>query len=103
MSSPADHTPVMSSAMGILCGLLSLPTGKKSYIPDIMARPDSPEYMLVNAVALLLAVRCQQEEASKQLLAKIYHDLKEKTAKQLMFKVIMLMTPKERDWLRDLV
>jgi len=89
--------------MGILCGLLSLPTGKKSYIPDIMARPDSPEYMLVNAVALLLAVRCQQEEASKQLLAKIYHDLKEKTAKQLMFKVIMLMTPKERDWLKDLV
>ena len=68
-----------------------------------MARPDSPEYMLVNAVALLLAVRCQQEEASKQLLAKIYHDLKEKTAKQLMFKVIMLMTPKERDWLKDLV
>jgi hypothetical protein len=67
-----------------------------------MVRPDSPEYMLVNAVALLLAVRCQQEEASKQLLAKIYHDLKEKTAKQLMFKVIMLMTPKERDWLRDL-
>ena len=68
-----------------------------------MARPDSPEYMLVNAVALLLAVRCQQEEASKQLLAKIYHDLKEKTARQLMFKVIMLMTPKERDWLKDLV
>ena len=67
-----------------------------------MARPDSPEYMLVNAVALLLAVRCQQEDAAKQLLARIYHDLKEKTAKQLMFKVIMLMTPKERDWLRDL-
>jgi hypothetical protein len=67
-----------------------------------MVRPDSPEYMLVNAVALLLAVRCQQEEASKQLLAKIYHDLKEKTAKQLMFKVIMLMTPRERDWLKDL-
>ena len=67
-----------------------------------MVRPDSPEYMLINAVALLLAVRCQQEEASKQLLARIYGELKEKTAKQLMFKVIMLMTPRERDWLRDL-
>ena len=59
--------------------------------------------MPVTAVALLLAVRCQQEEASKQLLARIYSELKEKDAKQLMFKVIMLMTPKERDWLRDLV
>ena len=67
-----------------------------------MVRPDSSEYMLVNAVALLLAVRCQQEEASKQLLARIYSTMKEAKAKQLMFKVIMLMTPKERDWLKNL-
>ena len=67
-----------------------------------MSGPDSPEYMLINAVALLLAVRCQQEEASKQLLARIYSEMKEKNAKTLMFKVIMLMTPQERDWLRDL-
>ena len=58
--------------------------------------------MLINAVALLLAVRCQQEEASKQLLARIYSEMKESKAKQLMFKVIMLMTPRERDWLKDL-
>ena len=67
-----------------------------------MVGPGSPEYMLINAVALLLAVRCQQEEASKQLLARIYSEMKEKSAKQLMFKVIMLMTPRERDWLKDL-
>lgn len=67
-----------------------------------MVGPDSPGYMLINAVALLLAVRCQQEEASKQLLAKIYCEMKEKNAKQLMFKVIMLMTPRERDWLKEL-
>ena len=58
--------------------------------------------MLINAVALLLAVRCQQEEASKQLLARIYSEMKEKSAKTLMYKVIMLMTPQERDWLKDL-
>ena len=58
--------------------------------------------MLVNAIALLLAVRCQQEEATKQILSRIYIQLKEKDAKGLMYKVIMLMTPKERDWLKDL-
>ena len=67
-----------------------------------MVRPDSPEYMLINAVALLLAVRCQQEEASKQILARIYSEMKEKDAKGLMFKVIMLMTPRERDWMKEL-
>ena len=68
-----------------------------------MVRPDSPEYMLINAVALLLAVRCQQEEASRQILARIYSQMQEKDAKGLMYKVIMLMTPRERDWLKDLV
>ena len=68
-----------------------------------MVRPGSPEYMLINAVALLLAVRCQQKEASKQILGRIYSEMKEKDAKGLMYKVIMLMTPRERDWLKDLV
>ena len=58
--------------------------------------------MLLNAIALLLAVRCQQTEATKQILGRIYTQNKEKQAKGLMFKVIMLMTPKERDWLKDL-
>ena len=67
-----------------------------------MVRTDNLEQMLVNAVALLLAVRCQQEEASKQLLARIYCGMKEKEVKSMMWKVIMLMTAKERDWLRNL-
>ena len=67
-----------------------------------MAVTNRKSDVLVKAVALLLAVRCQQEEASKQLLAQIYSEMTEGKAKQLMFKVIMLMTPRERDWLRDL-
>ena len=58
--------------------------------------------VLVNALALLLAVRCQQEEAAKQILARIYHSMKEKNAKSLMMKTIMLLTPRERDWLKGL-
>ena len=58
--------------------------------------------VLVNALGLLLAVRCQQEEAAKQILARIYHSMKEKHAKSLMMKTIMLMTPRERDWLKNL-
>ena len=58
--------------------------------------------VLVNALALLLAVRCQQEEAAKQILARIYHSMREKQAKSLMMKTIMLLTPRERDWLKGL-
>lgn len=59
--------------------------------------------MLRNALALLLAVRCQQEEATKQLLAFLYQSLTEQQAKALMIRTIYLLSPSERDWLRDLV
>jgi len=58
--------------------------------------------MLQNGLALLLSVRCQQKEATLQLLALVYHQFTEKDAKTLMNRVIYLMTPKERDWLKSL-
>ena len=62
----------------------------------------SSRTMLRDSLALLLAVRCQQEEAARQLLAEIYQKLDENRAKSLMVKTIYLLSPKERDWLRDL-
>lgn len=59
--------------------------------------------MLRDALALMLAVRCQQEEACKQLLARFYQQMTEQQAKTLMIRTIYLLTPSERDWLRDLV
>lgn len=58
--------------------------------------------MLQSGLALLLAVRCQQKEATLQLLNLIYHQTTEKDSKTLMNRVIYLMTPKERDWLKSL-
>ena len=59
--------------------------------------------MVINSLALLLAVRCQSEDATRQLLARFYHQMSEKQAKTFMNRTIMLLEPKERDWLRDLV
>ena len=58
--------------------------------------------MVLDALALLLAVRCQQKEAVKQLLGRFYHQMSEKQAKTFMNRTIMLLEPKERDWLRGL-
>ncbi len=59
--------------------------------------------MLRDALALLLAVRCRQEDAARQLLAIYYHKMEEGKAKALMIKTIYLMSPKERDWMKGLV
>ena len=53
-------------------------------------------------IALLLAIRCRQQDAAKQLLAEIYHKLDEPTAKTMMNRLIYLVEPAERDWLRRL-
>lgn len=58
--------------------------------------------MLRNSLALMLAVRCRQKEAARQLLALFYQTMTEQQAKSLMMKTIYLLTPKERDWLKDL-
>ena len=58
--------------------------------------------MVINALALLLAVRCQSEEAVKQLLGRFYHEMSGRQAKTFMNRTIMLLEPRERDWLRNL-
>ena len=58
--------------------------------------------MVINSLALLLAVRCQSEDAVKQLLGRFYHQMSAKEAKTFMNRSIMLLEPKERDWLRSL-
>ena len=67
-----------------------------------MSSSDSKR-MLRDALALMLAVRCGSEEACKQLLARFYQQMTEQQAKTLMIRTIYLLTPSERDWLRDLV
>ena len=54
------------------------------------------------SLALLLAVRCKQADAAKQILSKIYHLTSEEQSKKVMNRLIYLIEPQERDWLRDL-
>ena len=61
-----------------------------------------PQILIINSLALLLAVRCKSTEATQQLLARFYHQFNEKQAKTFMNRTIMLLDPKERDWLRNL-
>ena len=60
------------------------------------------QQMVINSLALLLAVRCQSVDATKQLLGRFYHQMSAKQAKTLMNRTIMLLEPRERDWLRSL-
>ncbi len=58
--------------------------------------------MVINSLALLLAVRCQSKDAVKQLLGRFYHSMSEKQASTFMNRTIMLLEPRERDWLKSL-
>jgi hypothetical protein len=58
--------------------------------------------VLKYSLALLLAVRCRQKEAALQLLAKIYHKMEEDQCKQVMNRLIYLLEPQERDWMKSL-
>ena len=60
------------------------------------------EQMLRFSFALLLAVRCGNETACKQLLARFSHEIDEKQLHTMMNRTIYLMTAKERDWLKSL-
>ena len=62
-----------------------------------------PQTVLKLSLALLLAVRCQQKDATLQLLATIYHKLEEDQAKSVMNRLIYLLEPMERDWMKSLV
>ena len=59
--------------------------------------------MLKYSLALLLAVRCRQKDAVLQLLAKMYHSMEEDQAKSVMNRLIYLLEPTERDWMKSLV
>ena len=65
--------------------------------------PVNSKMVLQISLALLLAVRCRQKDAAKQLLAKIYHDFSEQQAKTTMNRLIYLLEPQERDWMKNLV
>ena len=58
--------------------------------------------MLEQVVAIILAVRCKSEIATRQLLAKLNNEYIDPYPKILMLKTINLLTPLERDWLRSL-
>jgi len=59
--------------------------------------------LMVNySLALLLAVRCRSEDGVKQLLARFYHEMTAKQASTFMNRSIMLLEPRERDWLKSM-
>jgi hypothetical protein len=66
-------------------------------VPDL-----SSKVVLELSLALLLAIRCRQKDAAKQILSRIYHLTSEEQAKKTMNRLIYLIEPQERDWLRDL-
>jgi len=64
--------------------------------------PVDSKTVLKISLALLLAVRCRQKEATLQLLAQIYHKMEEDQGKQVMNRLIYLLEPSERDWMKGL-
>lgn len=67
------------------------------------ARPPLGSKMVLNlSLALLLAIRCRQSDACLQILGLMYHSMEEEQAKSTMNRLIYLLEPQERDWLRDL-
>lgn len=70
-------------------------------IKDILP-PTNSKTVLNLSLALLLAVRCKQNEASRQILATMYHTFSEDQAKTVMNRLIYLLEPQERDWMKAL-
>ena len=64
--------------------------------------PLSSKSVLQLSLALLLSIRCKQKDAARQILGRIYHLMSEDQAKKTMNRLIYLIEPQERDWLRDL-
>ena len=61
------------------------------------------QQMVINSLTHCLAdAHCNPEEAVKQLLGRFYHQMTAKQAKTFMNRSIMLLEPKERDWLKSL-
>jgi hypothetical protein len=85
--------------IGTLLNHFSMPSvNMKDSLP-----PVDSKIVLKYSFALLLAVRCKQKEATTQLLARIYHLFSEEQAKITMNRLIYLLEPAERDWMKSLV
>ena len=65
--------------------------------------PADSKIVLLLSLAILLAVRCRQKDATLQLLARMYHTMEEEQSTRVMNRLIYLLEPQERDWLRELV
>ena len=53
-------------------------------------------------LSLLLSTSDQHEIASNQILAKMYHSLDLDPAKKSLLRLLPLLTPHQRDWLKKL-
>ena len=53
-------------------------------------------------LALLVAVRCHNQQAVLQILRRLYHEFEENQVKPVLNRTIYLMTPRERDWMKDM-
>ena len=58
--------------------------------------------LATQSLALLLAVRCRSSEGTRQLLGRFYHQMTASQSKTFMNRTIMLLEPRERDWLKSL-
>ena len=67
-----------------------------------LKNPLDPKVVLKLSLALLLAVRCRQKEATLQILGYIYHAMEEDQARSVMNRLIYLLEPTERDWMKAL-
>ena len=99
-SSPSLQSPVVSKT-----AMTAYYTVKSRVPSGIMKQSRPPvdsKTVLELSLAILLAVRCRQKEAALQLLAKMYHMMEEDQAKSVMNRLIYLLEPTERDWMKSL-
>jgi hypothetical protein len=50
----------------------------------------------------MLAVRCRSDQACLQLMARMYNKMDEQQVKTLMIRLIYMLAPADRDWLKSL-
>jgi hypothetical protein len=78
----------------------------KNRVPADIMKQETPltdsKFVLHLSLAILFAVRCRQKDAVLQLLGKMYHTLKEEQSRSVMNRLLYLLEPQERDWLRSL-
>jgi hypothetical protein len=58
--------------------------------------------VLLNGIALVLAIKAQSEFGTRQLLREYETDYYDGYGKALVLRILPLLGPQERDWLRGL-